>query len=321
MRVGEQEEEIEQLRREAAALKARVAEMEAALAEAAERERVHEAVAKEAAHLRETLDTYVAAMPSMMWESRGSGENTQTVYVNDYVETLVGYTPAEWISQPGLWWKLMHADDREHVRKELAELFERGEDATLEYRWIRRDGREIWVSARIVIVRDAEGRLIGRRGVTTDITRRKQAELERAFLQEELLRTQADAIAELSTPLVPISDDILVMPLVGRMDEARGDRAQETILQGLHATGARFVIIDITGVAEMNEHIAAGLLESARSASLLGAEAMLTGIRAEVARTLIAAGADLGGVHTFSTLQRGVAYAMHEAAKARRAAR
>jgi anti-anti-sigma factor len=116
-------------------------------------------------------------------------------------------------------------------------------------------------------------------------------------------------VAELSTPLIPISEKIMVMPLIGTMDAERAAQVLEVALNGVQHSGARVVIIDITGLKHMDTHIAGSLLKAAKALRLLGAKAILTGIRAEVAQTLVGLGVELGDLDTRSTLQSGIAYA------------
>jgi rsbT co-antagonist protein RsbR len=137
-----------------------------------------------------------------------------------------------------------------------------------------------------------------------------QAEEERLKLQDEIIRMQAAALEELSTPLIPISDDILVMPLIGTIDAQRAQKMTETLLQGLVMHRARVAILDITGVPIVDIEVAQGLLRAAKAAQLIGARVVLTGIRPEVAETLIGIGADLRGIVSYSTLQSGISAAI-----------
>jgi anti-anti-sigma regulatory factor len=134
----------------------------------------------------------------------------------------------------------------------------------------------------------------------------RQAEEERLKLQGEIIRMQAAALEQLSTPLIPISDDILVMPLIGTIDSRRAQQLTQTLLQGLATHHARAAILDITGVPIVDIEVAQGLLRAAQAAQLLGARVVLTGIRPEVAQTLVGIGVDLRGIVTYSTLQNGI---------------
>ncbi|WP_437680983.1 AAA family ATPase [Sorangium sp. So ce131] len=153
-----------------------------------------------------------------------------------------------------------------------------------------------------------------------ELAERGRAEQERAALQEDLIRMQRERLAELSTPLIPISDRIMVMPLIGTMDAERADRALEAALRGVSEAGAEVVILDITGVRCVDSGVAATLLRTASALRLLGAEAVITGIRADVSQTLVGLGIDLGETVVQGTLQRGIAYALRRTGQARQSA-
>ena len=140
----------------------------------------------------------------------------------------------------------------------------------------------------------------------------RQAEEERLRLQDEVIRMQAATLEQLSTPLIPISDDILVMPLIGTIDSQRAQKMMETLLQGLATHQARAAILDITGVPVVDNEVAQGLLRAAQAAQLLGARVVLTGIRPEVAQTLVGIGAELRGIVSYSTLQNGIRAALSQ---------
>lgn len=165
---------------------------------------------------------------------------------------------------------------------------------------------------------DARGELIARCGIMRDLTEEERAEEERQRLRERIIAVQDEALRELSTPLMPLAEGILAMPLVGAINEARAQQILETLLEGIGSLGAEQVIIDITGVKGVDAQVAEALVQAAQAARLLGAEVILSGIRAAVAQTLMALGADLGSVVTKSTLQAGVAHAMARRGKAKR---
>lgn len=148
--------------------------------------------------------------------------------------------------------------------------------------------------------------------VARDISELRRAELERAQLQQEVINAQAAALAELSTPLIPISDRLLVMPLVGAIDRQRAERIVDTLLHGVERTRARGVILDVTAVPVVDTFVAETLLRAASGARLLGARLILTGIQPEVAQTLVGIGIDLVNITTLNTLQQGIAYITRE---------
>jgi rsbT co-antagonist protein RsbR len=173
----------------------------------------------------------------------------------------------------------------------------RGESALL-----TRDGREIPVSQVILCHRGSSGDVEFISTIIRDVSERKQA--------EETIRKQADALLRLSTPLIPISDDIVVMPLIGVIDSARAQRVMATLLEGIAQSQARVAILDITGVSLVDEEVATAIVSAAKAVGLLGANVVLTGIRPEVARTLVDLGVDLGSIVTRSNLQGGIRHAM-----------
>ncbi len=140
---------------------------------------------------------------------------------------------------------------------------------------------------------------------------RRRAETEQARLRERVLHAQEELLAELSTPLIPLTREIVLMPIIGAVDSQRARRMIDTLLRGLEETRSAVAIIDITGVSVVDEHVANTLLQSAQAARLLGTRVILTGIRAGVARSLVSLGVELSTVNTRKTLQEGMALA-HE---------
>ncbi len=174
----------------------------------------------------------------------------------------------------------------------------------------RSDGRVVIVASRWVLRRDPDGLADSILQIDTDITARKLTEAAEARRQEEIIRAQALAIEELSTPLIPISDEILVMPLIGMMDSVRAQQVMHNLLTGLASSRGKFAILDITGVPVVDTAVASAILRAAHAARLLGTEVILTGIRPEVAQTLVHIDANLSNLITRGTLQSGIAYAL-----------
>jgi len=151
--------------------------------------------------------------------------------------------------------------------------------------------------------------------VLSDLTGRKQAEEERARLQEEVIRVQAAALAERSTPLIPITDEVLVMPLIGTIDPDRGQGILEAALVGTRERTAKVTILDITGVPSLDTRAAAALIQTAHALRLLGVEAVLSGIGPNVAQALVGLDVSLTGIVTCGTLQSGIEYALRRLGK------
>jgi anti-anti-sigma regulatory factor/HAMP domain-containing protein len=127
---------------------------------------------------------------------------------------------------------------------------------------------------------------------------------------KKLVDKQARAIDALSTPLIPFQNDIMVMPLVGELDDRRIQRIRNELVEGLHTSGARAVIIDITGVPGLSPEAAEALTRAAQAVRLLGAGSVLTGMKPEVADALADLDLYLDGVVTRQSLQDGIEYAM-----------
>lgn len=145
-----------------------------------------------------------------------------------------------------------------------------------------------------------------------DITEEKEAEkaLRAAAVQEQVIAAQAEMIAALSTPLLPISARVVALPLIGQVNEGRAAQVVEALSRGVFERRASIAILDITGATEPLASVAEMLTRAARVIGMLGAELVLTGIRPEVAAALVRLGIDLGDITTRATLQQAVSYAL-----------
>ncbi|WP_437488009.1 PAS domain-containing protein [Sorangium sp. So ce1014] len=164
---------------------------------------------------------------------------------------------------------------------------------------------------------DGRGEPIGLGGIVTNTTSLRHAEADRAALQEKIIVAQQAALRELSTPLIPIADRVVAMTLVGTIDTARAAQIMETLLAGISHHGAHTAILDVTGVREVDTHVADALTRTAHAGQLLGTRVVLTGVRPEVAQTLVTLGVDLSGITTLGTLQSGIAYALRHTERSR----
>jgi anti-anti-sigma regulatory factor len=132
------------------------------------------------------------------------------------------------------------------------------------------------------------------------------AELEeRAAEQAHLLAL----VEELSTPVIPIFEDTVALPLVGGIDSRRAERITAELLEGINQRRTKIAIIDITGVPAVDTAVVNSLMQAVRAAELMGCQVVLTGIRPETAHTLVVLGVDLGEVVTLRNLQSGIEYA------------
>ena len=124
---------------------------------------------------------------------------------------------------------------------------------------------------------------------------------------------QADRLAELSTPVIPIMPGIILMPLHGSMDEQRASQVLDVALHGAKQEQAQTVILDVTAATSEDAALAAVLIRTASALRLLGASAIVTGISANMAQAMIARGTGLGSLTTASTLAGGMTIARAEA--------
>jgi PAS domain S-box-containing protein len=167
-----------------------------------------------------------------------------------------------------------------------------------------------WLQCACIPLRDSQGHITRAAIMMQDVTAQKAQEQAERQRQEEIIGQQQATLAELSTPLLTISDTTVVMPLVGSIDSRRVTQFMETLLTGVSTSRASTVILDITGVIIVDTQVANAFIQASQAVSLLGAQVVLTGIRPEVAQTLVGLGVDLRGIITRSTLRDGINYAL-----------
>ena len=129
--------------------------------------------------------------------------------------------------------------------------------------------------------------------------------------RERVIRQQQDAIRELSTPVLQVRERILILPIIGVLDEQRANQFTEQLLAGIRNNRAKVVVIDITGVPDVDSEVANHLVQAVDASRLMGASVILTGLSPEIAQTLVTIGVDLGKMNTVGDLQGGVEEAEH----------
>ncbi|MFZ0731080.1 MAG: STAS domain-containing protein [Candidatus Sulfotelmatobacter sp.] len=121
-------------------------------------------------------------------------------------------------------------------------------------------------------------------------------------MREEVIRRQQEELLELSTPVVKLWDGILALPLIGTLDSARTQIVMESLLQAIVQTNSKFAIIDITGVPTVDTVVAQHLLKTVTAARLMGADCIVSGVRPQIAQTIVHLGINLLDITTKATL-------------------
>ncbi|WP_327686003.1 STAS domain-containing protein [Streptomyces sp. NBC_00467] len=130
--------------------------------------------------------------------------------------------------------------------------------------------------------------------------------------REDIISAQADQLMELSTPVVKLWDGVIAVPLVGTLDSARTQVVMEKLLQALVDTGSEQAIIDITGVPAVDTQVAQHLLKTIVAARLMGAECTVSGVRPQIAQTIVALGIEFGDIVTKATLADALQLALRK---------
>jgi rsbT co-antagonist protein RsbR len=228
-------------------------------------------------------------------------------YANPSYRRLTGYGDA----LIGMALMELYTEDQGYINPAIQQTIEQGAwqgRLTIQ----RPDGVHVPVLVSAFLIRDSAGQPQALAGICRDLTDQLRAEEERLALQDQIIEAQRAALRELSTPLIPLAEGLVVMPLIGSMDSARAQQVMESLLEGVAAQRASTAILDITGLQVVDTQVADALVRSARAVNLLGARVMITGIRPEVAQTLVGMGADLSSIQTLGSLQAGIAYALDQ---------
>jgi rsbT co-antagonist protein RsbR len=131
--------------------------------------------------------------------------------------------------------------------------------------------------------------------------------------REEIINRQQEELLEISTPVVKVWEGVLALPLIGTLDSARTQVVMESLLQKIVDTGSEIAIIDITGVPTVDTMTAQHLLKTVAALRIMGADCIISGIRPQIAQTIVHLGVDLQGVTTKATLADALALALKRA--------
>ena len=158
---------------------------------------------------------------------------------------------------------------------------------------------------------ELESRVLERTAEFEKLNQALRAEIEERKRAEEIISRQAQEILEVSTPVIQVWEGIVSVPLIGTLDSMRTQQLMEQLLQKIVETRSSVALLDVTGVPAIDSKTARYLIETISAVHLLGAEVVLTGIRPEIARTLVQLGINLSNVNTRSSFSAGLLFALN----------
>ncbi|HEY0408580.1 MAG TPA: GAF domain-containing protein [Pyrinomonadaceae bacterium] len=260
-------------------------------------ERKRSEVERERSEQRYRLLTEV--IPQQVWTAQPDGALD---YVNRRVLDYFGRTMEEMLGWG--WQNVLHPDDVQPSLERWRASLQTGEPYKIEFRLRRAsDSSYRWHLGQAMPLRDDAGKVVAWFGTNTDIEEQKLIEATLARINRE----RAQMLEEVSTPVVPVWRDVLVVPIIGSLDTERMNRATQAALGEVVRTGARACIIDITGARVVDSHAIANLSNLVSSLKLIGAEAIVTGVTAQAAQSLVGLGVDFTGMRTYRTLAEALA--------------
>ncbi|HYU97205.1 MAG TPA: ABC transporter substrate binding protein [Pyrinomonadaceae bacterium] len=193
----------------------------------AERRSSRFALLAEAEH--QHLDEIVANVPGIVWEARVEAGDPipKTTFVSPYLGKMLGYSAGEWLSKPSFWLSTIVDEDREQAKKTFTRVLESGEDGISQIRYWTKDGRVLWAEAHLTAIRDENGTPVGLRGVTMNISDRRQAE---SALQENQAQLAA-IIGSAMDAIISIDDRQRVVLFNAAAESMFGCSANEALGQ------------------------------------------------------------------------------------------
>jgi anti-anti-sigma factor len=200
-------------------------------------------------------------------------------------------------------------EDRPVLAARIQHTLATREPYAIDYRIRRSDGATRWISARGQAMFDEHGKPYRLAGTVMDATDRKREEAENLAMQQRIIEAQREALRELGAPIIPLADQTLAVPLIGLFSPERAEQVNEVLLDAVREHSARVVLLDVTGVPSLDVSAAKALVNAAHAVRLLGAQVVLTGIRPQVAQTLVTLGVDMQTFVIKANLQSGIEYA------------
>lgn len=238
------------------------------------------------------------------------------VRLNPIWSRTLGFTQDELKAQPFI--EFVHPDDRASTIAAASELVTAKDVVLFTNRYRTKSDGYRWIEWMSTV--SLEHRLIY--AVARDVTARQEAEealrqseqrshelLSRLQEQNAQLRRQSEILRELATPVIPLADQVIFMPLIGDIDPKRADQVVENLARGVRYSHARVALLDLTGVRQIDTHGATALLRAMQVTKLLGSVMVLTGIRPIIAQTMTEFGIDLSSLVTYRALQEGIDFA------------
>jgi rsbT co-antagonist protein RsbR len=229
-------------------------------------------------------------------------------FVNKSFCELTGLSAADYLGKTDF--DFSPANLAEKYRADDREVLERGQVFETDEEHQAADAARSYIHTIKSPVRDADGEVNGILAIFWDVTEQVMEDKEREKIQQEIIESQKSAIKELSTPVIPIMDRIIVMPMVGSIDSIRASSITRSLLAGIGEHRAKVVILDVTGVSLMDTGIVNHLNKTIQAARLKGAQTIVTGISDAVAESIVDLGIDWSGITTLSDLQTGLLVAL-----------
>jgi methyl-accepting chemotaxis protein len=236
--------------------------------------------------------------------------------------TLIGYTEEELVGQHHRILMPPGEADTEEYRQLWVDLGE-GQPREGRFRRIRKDGSNAWLQACYNPIHGVEGDKVVKLayGVTAQVERAEQLQeaLEEAEEAKRIRQELDYTLQQMSTPITPIWEKVLLLPLVGIVDSHRTDDVMRKVLGEISRTKARQFILDISGVPTVDTAVANQLMKVSRATRIMGCETRISGVSAAIAHTIVELGVDVNTMHTTATLEDALADCLDILAKEKEA--
>ncbi|HEX2906648.1 MAG TPA: STAS domain-containing protein [Phototrophicaceae bacterium] len=193
----------------------------------------------------------------------------------------------------------------QRVRQLVQQVIEQKIPATYQLTEQRANGPLTHLSTIVGLV-TVEGQETGLAFISNDVTQQIQASEEYKRLQQQVIDSQKQLLKELSTPVIPILDRVIIMPIIGSIDSSRAQDMTRALLAGISANRAHYVVLDVTGVPVVDTGVAQHLSRTIQAARLKGAQTIVTGISDSIAETIVDLGLDWSSIETQRDLQTGL---------------